>query len=131
MSDVNGDQALPSLSRLNDVSRVEIPGGMLARLVSPQATGAGLIFGHTWVLAGKTIRFVLAPRSAENDAVPEEVYFVLRGHISVGWQGGSLVAGPLEAVHFPPGRSYEVRALGSQDAEFVYVLAPVAAGKPT
>lgn len=57
----------------------------------------------------------------------DETFFVVRGRLRLEWDAGTVEAGPQEAIHCPPGRSYRMVNPGAEASFIVYAIAPAVA----
>ncbi|MCC6224593.1 MAG: cupin domain-containing protein [Thermoleophilia bacterium] len=102
----------------------------IARLVTRERCGSGLLTGVSWMDPGEeTNTWSSRP---ENDMGPgdhwygpvEETYFIVRGRLELAWDEGVLELGPDDAVFLAPGWTYRLRNVGDEPAFFVYSMTP-------
>jgi mannose-6-phosphate isomerase-like protein (cupin superfamily) len=100
-------------------------GVRLARLITKAGTGSRVLVGVCWLNAGESTSFTLdaAPAPGESDPA-QEVYFVVRGSITVSSSKQTLRAGEHDAVYFPPGDTYRVTGDGPGESLVLYTVAP-------
>lgn len=60
-----------------------------------------------------------------------QYFFVLKGHASLEFDDDTVIFGPGEGVHVPPGVSHRFANMGSDVVEFLVISAPTTQGDRT
>lgn len=101
---------------------VEIPlgvdgaSGRIKPMVTGEDHGSSVTMGTFVLEPGQVSRFELPHPSG----MREEIYYIITGELEVADGEAHIVAGPGDAVFFPPGGSYEVRAHGNLATSIVW-----------
>ena len=96
-------------------------GFRLGTLIDATSHGSPLLLGLAWIEPG-TERVTW-----EQDAETHETYHILRGRVTVSWEGdepGAVVLGPEDSLYLPPGRRYHAENSGDEQVYFVWSLTP-------
>ncbi len=102
----------------------------IARLVSRQSCGSGLLLGACWMDPGEETNvwsFEDEDRTHPGETYygpVDETYYVIRGRLRLFWDEGELDIGPDDAVYLAPGWRYRLCNVGEEPAFFVYSMAP-------
>lgn len=105
----------------------------LTRLITRANSGSGLMMGVAEMQPGERSRpFSFEPEKGADSDVAwygpiDETFFVVRGRLRVEWEGAAVEAGPQEAIHCPPGRTYRMVNPGREPSFIVYAIAPAVA----
>ncbi|HMJ94455.1 MAG TPA: cupin domain-containing protein [Thermoleophilaceae bacterium] len=102
----------------------------VANMITRGEHGSEVLLGAAWMEPGQECN----PWSFEDEdpqidgmtfyGPTHETYFVLRGTLQLSWNGGSLEAGPDDAVYLAPGYRYALRCVGDEPAYFLWSMSP-------
>lgn len=102
----------------------------VANMITRGQHGSEVLLGAAWMDPGQETN----PWSFkdEDPGIPgmthygptHETYFVLRGRLRLTWDGGTLEAGPNEAVYLAPGFNYGLSCIGDEGAYFLWSMTP-------
>jgi mannose-6-phosphate isomerase-like protein (cupin superfamily) len=102
----------------------------VANVITRREHASEMLLGVAWMEPGQ----VCNPWSFEEEdpgiedttfyGPTHETYFVLRGRLLLSWNGGSLEAGPDDAVYLAPGFRYALRCIGDEQAYFLWSMTP-------
>lgn len=93
--------------------------GAIKRLIGRQQDSSVLL-GLFRLEPGQRGSFTLPHVNGTN----EEIYYLLEGRLRVSHDGGEVVAGPGEAIYFPPGGSYTIETVGDTPVRLVWTAHP-------
>lgn len=103
---------------INAIDSFTFPGGLrVRRLITKKREDSGnLLLGIAMADPGEGLRWSYA----KND----EVYFIVRGKITLKYGEEEVEAGEGDAVYLPMGWDYELKNTGTEPMMLVYVLSP-------
>ncbi len=117
--------SVPHIPKDEAPTKVEI-----ARIVSRERCGSNLLLGACWMEPGDETNvwsFEEADTTGPGDKFygpVDETYFVIRGHLQLTWDEGTLDIGPNDGVYLAPGWRYRLKNVGGEPAFFIYSMAP-------